>query len=296
MKPKIIVVVGPTSSGKSDLAVELAKKFNGEVVSADSRQVYVGMDIGTGKVTKKEMAGIPHHLLDVANPKDTYTVAEFKRDADKAILDILKRDKLPILCGGTGYYIKAVVDDVALPEVKPDKKLRTEMENKSASELFKILKKLDIRRANEIDRHNRRRLVRAIEIATHLGEVPKPHINERFNALFIGIHTPDKILRERIDKRLIDRIKRGMVAEAKRLHAEGVSWKRMDDLGLEYRFLAQLLQSKITKEDMINKLSTAIWQYAKRQKTWFGNEDRIEWVNQGELEKAIELSRKFLTE
>jgi tRNA dimethylallyltransferase len=139
-KPRLVVVLGPTSSGKSDLAVIIAKKFNGEVISADSRQVYTGMDIGTGKVTKKEMAGIPHHLLDVADPKKRYSVSRFKRDANRAISDIVKRGKLPILCGGTGFYIQAIVDGLILPEVKPDKKLRKELETCSTKELFSQLK------------------------------------------------------------------------------------------------------------------------------------------------------------
>ena len=140
MKPKILVILGPTASGKTALSVELAKKFNGEIISADSRQVYKGMDVGTGKVTKREMKGIPHHLLDVADPRKRFTVADFKRQAEKAINEILSRGKLPIICGGTGYYIQAVVDGITPPEVPPDKKLRSELEKKSADELFKILK------------------------------------------------------------------------------------------------------------------------------------------------------------
>ncbi|MBU4078319.1 tRNA (adenosine(37)-N6)-dimethylallyltransferase MiaA, partial [Patescibacteria group bacterium] len=163
-KPKIIVVVGPTASGKSDLAVEIAKKYNGEVVSADSRQVYKGMDIGTGKITQKEMQGIKHYLLDVASPKTRFTVAQYQKKANQAIGEIIKKEKLPILCGGTGFYIQSIVDNIAIPKVKPDLKLRKNLEKQSAEELFEQLKKLDSERAKNIDKYNKRRLIRAIEI------------------------------------------------------------------------------------------------------------------------------------
>jgi len=297
-KKKIIVVLGPTASGKSDMAVQLAKKFGGEVVSADSRQVYNGLDIGTGKVTKREMAGIPHYLLDVASPKRKFSVVEYKRCAEKAINDILKREKLPIICGGTGFYIQAIVDNVIFPEVPPDEKLRAKLEKKSTKELFKILKKLDARRAKEIDRQNPHRLIRAIEIATHLGSVPtiirQPATLTDYEILEIGIKTDDKILKNRIYNRLIARLRVGMVAEVKRLHERGLSWKRMEALGLEYRFLSRYLRGKITKDEMIEQLNTAIWHYARRQKTWFKRDKRIKWFEFGEMKKVEKEVKTFL--
>ncbi|MCX6747919.1 MAG: tRNA (adenosine(37)-N6)-dimethylallyltransferase MiaA, partial [Candidatus Nomurabacteria bacterium] len=180
MKPKVIVILGATSTGKSDLAVLLATtifKKKAEIISADSRQVYKGLDLGTGKITKKEMRGIPHHLLDVVNPKKTFTVTEFKKLADKKIKQILVRGNVPILCGGTGFYIDTVVNNVVFPEVPPNEELRKKLEQKNKEELFEILEKLDQQRAKDIkdknELNNKVRLIRAIEIATSLGNVPK---------------------------------------------------------------------------------------------------------------------------
>lgn len=294
-KPKVVVVAGPTSSGKSDLAVIIAKQFNGEVVSADSRQVYTGMDIGTGKVTKKEMGGISHYLLDVADPKKRYSVSKFKKDADRCIKEIHSRGKLPILCGGTGFYIQAVVDGFTLPEVKPNKELRFTLEKLSTKELYSKLKKLDAKRAKEIDSNNPHRLIRAIEIANTIGNVPSIKKTGNYNVLQIGIKTDDVVLKERIHERLHKRMRRGMVAEAQRLHAQGVSWKRMEELGLEYRFLALYLQKKLSKEDMLSQLETAIWHYAKRQKTWFKKDKRIYWYSLDQTNDVISCVDKFVS-
>jgi tRNA dimethylallyltransferase len=252
------------------------------------------MDIGTGKVTKKEMGGVPHHVLDVADPRRRYSVARFKRDADNAIADIVRRGKVPILCGGTGYYVEAIVDDVVLPEVKPNKKLRKELEGLSATELFARLTKLDATRAQTIDPENPRRLIRAIEIATALGNVPTAKRRERYNTLQIGIRVPVEGLKELIYTRLIARVRRGMVAEARRLHTQGVSWRRMDELGLEYRYLAQLLQNKLTRNEFLEKLSTAVYQFAKRQRTWFKRDTRIEWFERGTDEEVLKRAQQFL--
>ena len=295
-KPKLVVVLGPTSSGKSDLAVIIAKKFNGEIVSTDSRQVYKGLDIGTGKVTKREKAGIPHHLLDVADPKRRYSVSRFKREAEKAIRDIARRNKLPILCGGTGFYIQAVVDDILFPEVKPNLILRKKLGKLSTENLFAQLKKLDKHRASEIDRYNPHRLIRAIEIATKLGRVPHMEIrpSSKYDVLQIGITTEDNVLKKRISKRLLKRMRRGMVAEAKRMNDQGVSWRRMEEIGLEYKYLALYLQNKLPKDQMLEQLETAIWHYAKRQKTWFKKDTRTKWVQFDEQEKTLGYVSNFL--
>jgi len=280
-KPKVIVILGPTASGKSDLAVKLAKDFNGEVISADSRQVYKGLNIGTGKITKREMQGVPHHLLNIADPKKQYTVVDFKRDAEKVITDILKKHKLPIICGGTGFYIKALVDNISLPEVPPNFALRKRLKSKSASELFLMLQELDPKRARNIDAKNPIRLIRAIEIAKALGKVPqlKSKPQSKYNFLQIGIKIPDQELKQRIHQRLLKRLESGMITEAKKLHVQGLSWKRMEELGLEYRYLAKFLQKEISRQELVDKLNSEIWQYAKRQKTWFKKDKRIEWVS-----------------
>ncbi len=282
---KILVILGPTATGKSDLAVKLARKYNGEIISADSRQVYKGLDIGTGKITKKEMRGVPHFMLDVVSPKKVFSVAEWKKQTEKIIADIISRGKLPVICGGTGFYIQSIVDDVILPEVPPNKILREKLERKTADELFLMLKKIDPRRAETIERENPVRLIRAIEIAIKLGKVPplKPVSKMPFDILQIGLTLPFENLREKIHTRLISRMKKGMIAEAKNLHKNGLSWKRMRELGLEYRYLADLLENKLTNQELIKKLEIEIWHYAKRQITWFKRDKRIKWFKSNQI-------------
>ena len=293
---KIIAIVGPTASGKSDLAVKIALKYNGEIISADSRQVYRGLNIGTGKITKREMCGVPHHLLDVANPKKRFTVSDFKTLADKAIAEIISRGKLPIICGGTGFYIDMLTSGSVLPDVSPNKKLREKLGKKSAAELFEILKKLDPKRAENIDKNNSVRLIRAIEIAQALGAVP-PLVTDaenKYQTLFIGIKIDKEKLKVKILKRLNSRLEQGMVEEAMKLHANGLSWRRMHELGLEYRYLAQLLQGKISKLEFIEKLNTEIWHYARRQIQWFKRNQKIRWFTLTEKAKINVAIKKFL--
>lgn len=294
-KPKIIVILGQTATGKSDLGVQLAKKFRGEVISADSRQVYKGLDIGTGKITKKEMRGIPHHLLDVVSPKRQFSVAEYKKKAEHAIDGILSRGKIPILVGGTGFYIQAVVDGIVPPEVAPDPELRKKLEKKSPESLLKMLKKLDPERALTIEQKNPRRLIRAIEIARTLGKVPNLEVEPpNFEVLQIGPKVDDKKLKERISKRLFTRISGGMVKEAKKLHEKGLSWKRMEELGFDQKYVAQYLERKISKDEMTEKLIRGNIQYAKRQKTWFKRDSRIHWFKPAETKKIEKLVQEFL--
>lgn len=291
MKPKILAVLGQTGTGKSALAVRLARKFMGEVVSADSRQVYRGLNIGTGKITKKEMRGVPHHLLDVADPRQIFTASDYRRLAVTALEDILARGKLPIICGGSGFYADALLKPGLIPPVPPDAELRKSLQKKSPRELILILQKLDPERAHSIDQHNARRIVRAIEIAKKLGGVP-PHENtpKPYHVLHIGLTLPDEELKQRLLQRLNERIKQGMVAEARKLHARGLSWKRMEELGLEYRYLAQYLGGTMTKKKMIDGLGQEIWHYAKRQKTWFKKNRDIKWFYPSDyrsIEKAV---------
>lgn len=296
-KPKLIVILGQTATGKSDLAVRLAKKFEGEVISADSRQVYKGLNIGTGKITKREMKGVPHYLLDVANPKKQFSVFFYKKLAEQAITDIYKRGKIPIICGGTGLYIDAVVNSVVLPEVEPNLKLRKQLEKKSAQELFKLLKKLDPRRAKTIDAQNPRRLIRAIEIVKALGKVPTCNLQPTtYDLLKIGLKLPDEKLRQKIHIRLFARIREGMVAEVKRLNENGLSWKRLESFGLEYKYIALYLQKKITKDEVLTKLETEIWRYAKRQNTWFKRDEKIKWFGPKEFKKVEKVTMGFLKE
>jgi tRNA dimethylallyltransferase len=294
IKRKIIVILGPTASGKSNLAVKIAKKFNGEIISADSRQVYKGMDLGTGKITKKEMGGVPHHLLDVVSPQKIFNVVQYKKLALGAINEIFKKNKIPILCGGTGFYIQAVIDGIVIPEVKPDWKLRKKLEKKTIKELYGILKKLDAKRAKTIDKNNPRRLIRAIEIVIKTKKsIPPLKKNPLpYPVLMVGIKKSQKELTRLIEKRLLKRLKDGMVAEIKKLHNPpadgGISWKRLEEFGLEFRYITQYLQKKLSYDEMLQKLEKEIEHFAKRQMTWFKRDKRIRWVeSKKEAEKLV---------
>jgi tRNA dimethylallyltransferase len=302
---KIIVVLGPTSSGKSDVAIKLAKKFNGEIISADSRQVYRGLDIGTGKVhgtwsIKHETfisEGISHYMIDIISPRTDYNVAKFKKQADKIIEDILKRGKLPIICGGTGFWIQAIVDNVDFPEVKPDWKLRKKLEKYSAEKLFAMLRKLGPARAKNIDAKNKVRLIRSIEICKTLKHVPmipafakalagKQNTNYEF--LQIGIKISKEKLHQNIEKRLKARFKQGMIAEVKRIHAQGLSWKKIQSFGLGYYWIPLHLQGKLTKGELFENILQAEKNYAKRQMTWFRRDKSIKWLrNCQEIERLV---------
>jgi tRNA dimethylallyltransferase len=272
----------------------LAKKFNGEIVSADSRQIYKGMDIGSGKITKKEMAGISHYLLDVANPKNRFSVAQYQKLALKAIKNIRAKNKIPILVGGTGFYIQSIVDGIVVPEVKPDWALREKLGKIALPILVKRLQGLDPVRAGNIDQNNPRRVVRALEVVLKLrGPVPTLSSKESgFDVLQIGITKSTEELKTLINKRLVKRLKNNtMINEVKRLHKNGVSWTRLEEFGLEYRFVAQYLQNKITKQEMIEKIQIESEHYAKRQMTWFKRDRKIHWIKN--YKKAEKLAKNF---
>ncbi len=320
-KLKAVVILGPTASGKSDVAIKLAKKYNGEIISADSRQVYRKMNIGTGKVTGRPRpvilsdppAGgeskdpvfmsqnIPHHMIDIVSPKTDYNVAKFKKTVNKIIPDILKRGKLPIICGGTGFWIKAIVDNVTFPKVPPNKTLRNKLSKKSAGQLFKMLKKLDPERAKTIDRYNKVRLIRAIEIVKILGKVPNlsptpsPYQGEGWGEvkfLQIGIKLPKEKLNKNIKNRLNKRFRRGMIKEVANLRKSGLSWKKIQSFGLGYYWIPLYLQGKIDKKELFEKIYQSEKDYAKRQMTWFRKDKRIKWLaNYKMIEKEV---KKFL--
>lgn len=311
----VIVIVGPTASGKSALAIKLARKFGGEIISADSRQVYRGMNIGTAKPTPKEMAATSHYLIDIKNPDENYTVAEYKRDAVKAINKILKNKKLPILVGGTGLYIKALTDNLNIPEVAPDPKLRKKLEKEikkyGLKYLFEKLVKLDPEAAYIIDPNNPRRIIRALEIAV---KTKKPFSNQRkvgkplFNFLEIGIGRPKNILNKRISKRVDLMIKEGLIGEVKNLIKKyGSKQQSFDAIG--YREIIECIKNKKCSyssdrrkshkfngdilEEIKNLIKKNTRNYAKRQMTWFNKDERINWVkNQKQAEK---LAKNFLS-
>jgi len=268
---KVIVILGQTATGKSCLAVKIAKKIKGEIISADSRQVYRGLDIGTGKITKKEMQGIPHYLLDVVSPKHKFSVAEYQKLAEEKIKEILAKDKTPIICGGTGFYVDAITKGTIFPKVPPSVKLRKKLEKKSTAELLKILKKIDKKRAETIDPKNKVRLVRAIEITKALGKIPK--ITEKtpvYKFIKIGLYLPSDKLKKQIEKRVKKMFQKGLLGEIKELKKSGVSQKRLKEFGFEYF------------EPAYEKVITETLKYAKRQMTWFKRDLEIKWFDASE--------------
>ncbi len=311
---KLLVILGSTSTGKTDLALRLAGKFNGEVVACDSRQVYKGLDIGTGKLPsvkykvkseelKKqdgfwEMNGIKIWMYDVADPKKQYTVYDYVRDANKVMDDIIKRGKRPIIVGGTGLYIKALLEGLPNLVIPLDLELREELKKLSLQELQKRLQKLSPYKwykMNHSDRQNPRRLVRVIEIMQSLklkAQNSKLQLKtQNYNILKIGLTAPRQILYQRIDERVTSRIKQGMVNEAEKLHQKGLSYKRMKQLGLEYGVLADYLEGKISSRDeLIKQLQFKIHGYARRQITWFKKENKAYWfdITQNGWEDKVE--------
>ncbi len=319
-KTKIIALIGSTSSGKSELAVKLAKKFNGEIINADSRQIYQKMDLGTGKVKGKWLLtniknnlvlpkydgrrkkvmyfykNIRHYCIDFVNPKNNYSAALFKKDALISILDIISRNKLPILTGGTGHWIDAVVYDQAIPDVKPNPKLRAELNKLTTEELYARIAVKDPTTAKRIDKKNRQRLIRALEIILVTGKpVPKILKNKSkiLNPLWLGINIPQTRLYKKIDFRLKQRLKQGLIKEVKKLHQQGISWKKLDNFGLEYRFVSQYLKGKLSYKEMSTHLSFAIKHYSKRQLTWWKRNKDINWIKPS-LKNAANLVKKFL--
>lgn len=292
--PRLIAIVGPTASGKSALGVALARAVGGEIISADSRQVYQGMDIGSGKITEREMKGVPHHMLDVADARHFFSVSDFKKQAERALSYMIERKKIPIVVGGSALYVNALVENQSYPEVPPNMALRRKLEKKSVSQLFSLVKKKDPTRAKTIDPKNPRRLIRALEIISALGKVPSLKPTRRYNVLKIGVQVSNGALKRSIDARLRKRFKYGMIDEVRRLHRHGVSWKQLESFGLEYRFIALYLQGKIKRGDLIPLLNRAIWDFVRRQKTWWKNDKKIVWVKKGETKKAIRLAKKFL--
>ncbi len=297
MNKPLLSIVGPTATGKSDMAVYIAKHFNGEIISADSRQVYKGLDIGSGKITKDEMQGISHYLLDVADVRDEFTVSHFKINAENALTDIESRNKLPIICGGTGFWVDTLTRGLEIPKVEPNPEFRKSLENKSNEELFEMLEAKDKRRAAEIDRHNPYRLIRALEIIETLGSVPeKTYLDTGYNLCTIGINAPKDIIDARIAKRLDQRLENGMIDEIKGLLDSGVPSERLIALGLEYRHVTMyLIGGYKTVKEMRDALYMDIIHFAKRQMTWFKRHQDIKWVDAGDFDSACKIVEEWLS-
>jgi len=287
---KLLIILGPTASGKSDLAIKIAKLFNGEIISADSRQVYKEMNIGTAKPSK---GNIRYHLLDIIEPDKRFSAAQYKELACKAIKDIQNRNKLPILCGGTGLYISSIIEDWQFPEVPPQEKLRKELEEESIKQLFKIYQKLDPEGAKSIDKKNKRRLIRAIEVCKANN---KPFWQQRksskslFDTLLIGIELPKKELKERIAKRIKKMIKIGLETEIKILKDKYGRIPSLQTIG--YQEWKEYFNNKINKKEVQDLIELHTIQYSKRQMTWFKKMKNIQWI--GKPEQAIKLTELFL--
>lgn len=279
----LLVILGPTASGKTHLAVQAARQLNGEIISADSRQVYRGLDIGSGK-DLDEYGTIPYHLIDVVDPGYEFSLFDFVHAFSQAFSEIQERNFLPILSGGTGLYLDAVLRGYELMSVSENQTLRQELEPLADEVLRERLQELRPQQHNSSDLNDRARLIRAIEIAEGERQADaRPLTLPQLVPLVFGLKWPRELLRQRITKRLRERLDHGLLEEVAKLHAEGVSWQTLDYYGLEYRFVAQHLQGQLNRNDLFQKLNSAIHQFAKRQETWFRRMERqgvaIRWLN-----------------
>jgi tRNA dimethylallyltransferase len=297
---KVIVIGGQTASGKSDLAVCVAlllKKhgINSEIISADSRQVYIGGDKISAKISTKDMNGIPHHMLNISSMKKDYNVADYKKVATKIIKDLHKKNIVPIICGGTGLYIDNLIYKKTIPEVLPNPTLRAKLEKLTAEDLFSMLEKKDPIRAKNIDAKNKRRLIRALEIIAELGYVPEEEKPELlYKTLFIGLTLPKEILELKIVKRTNTRMKLGMLKEIQTLHESGLSYDRLQSFGMEYKWLSLYAQKLITKEECISGINKDTMAYAKRQMTWFKKNKDIVWLNMSNPKESGNTTKKMV--
>jgi len=300
-KPKVVVVLGPTASGKTSLGIKLAREFGGEIISADSRQVYRGMDIGTGKDLVDYGRGkekIKYHLIDVVNPDNDFDLAKYQALTFKAIKKVISRGQLPIIVGGSGLYLQAVVDNYVLGDDKIDRNWREKMEKLPAVEIFSklsVLKPDFAAKLNNSDKNNPRRLARYLEIIKQGGSIDK-RSKSPYDFLLLGLDFPSEILRQRISYRLLSRLEEGMIAEIKKLKEAGLSDKKLEAFGLEYRYISRYLRGELTYSEMFSQLEQAIYNFAKRQKNWFKR-----WQKQGrkiywlkKTEKASAMVKKFV--
>lgn len=294
MKNKIICVVGTTASGKSDIGVELALKFGGEIISADCRQVFKGLDLGSGKITQEEMKGVPHHLLDIREPNEFFSMANFQELAYEKIEEIIARGNLPFIVGGTGLYVDSVADGYVLSGHAPDLQYRAELETYDTLRLYAML--MEKMPDSDVDPRNRNRVMRLLE-RIRSGDDITPRQEARYDALRLGITWDRPVLKERIDIRLKKRMEMGMVDEVRRLMENGATPLFLDKLGLEYRYVYRYLSGQIaTEEELLDELSRAIKRFAKRQMIWFRKNKSIVWLdmNGNYMTQACDVIEKFL--
>lgn len=300
-RQKLIVILGPTATGKTKIATKLALKYQGEIISADSRQVYRGMDIGTGKDLSDYMVNghqVPYHLIDIISPKTAFNVARYQKLAYRAIDEVLIQGRIPFLVGGTGLYIDAVTKGYDFSQkpsdVKSHQLLRQELDKLSLDQLLIKLKKVDLKTYKIIDQKNRRRVQRALEIYVETGSSKSTNQAQSspYEVLYIGLKFPLVKIYQKIDQRLENRLEAGMINEVKKIRQQGASWKRLDDFGLEYRYVSRYLRGLIDHQTMLLELKHAIHHFAKRQLTWFKRNKAIVWVEN--LTAADQAIKKFL--
>ena len=294
--PKIVAVVGTNASGKSALGVELARRFGGEIISADSRQVFRGLDLGSGKITPEETRGVPHHMIDIREPNAFFSMADFQRMSYRIIEEIRGRGHLPMIVGGTGLYVDSVADGYLLSDKEPDLAYRAELEELTTPQLYAML--VSLRPDVQVERNNRNRVMRMLE-RIHDGDDAVPGKRPRYDCLRLGVSWPRDVLAKRIDERLDMRVRQGMIDEVQRLMDEGATREFLLGLGLEYRFITQYLTGEIPdREEMLRLLAIAIKQFAKRQMTWFRRDKTIVWLDMAgdPLAQASEAIEAFLGE
>jgi tRNA dimethylallyltransferase len=298
----LLVILGPTASGKTGLAVRLARMIGGEIISADSRQVYRGMDLGTGKdLTEYGQGGpvIPYHLIDILNPEEEFSVFAYQELFDRCFLTITGRARIPLMVGGTGLYLDSVIRGYRMPTVPENHELRNELAGEEMESLRRRFLAISADVHNSTDLLDRKRLVRAIEIAGFTRDHPND-IRTRIPIypLVMGIRCERDVLRRKITVRLASRLEEGMIEEVSRLHQQGLSWERIDSFGLEYRFIGRYLQGRMGRAEMFQKLNTNIHQYAKRQETWFRrmekNGVKIYWIDRVDDDNAILLITRLM--
>lgn len=310
MPPKILVIVGPTASGKTRMAVELAQRHNGEVISADSMQIYRTMDIGTAKPTKEEMGGIPHHMIDVADPEEDFSVARYVEMAARCVDDVLERGKLPIVAGGTGLYIDSLLSGRTFAPFSPDSALRGELERELAEKggqaMLEALAQVDPEAAQRLHPNDHKRIVRALEVYRSTGKTITQHNREtqaippRYNALTIGLAFQDRqAMWRRIDQRVDEMVAAGLEDEVRRLLTSGISPKCTAMQAIGYKEFTQALSGEMTWQEAADVVKLRSRQYAKRQLTWFGRNPNTRWVrwdDPPEFEQGRRASTEYMEE
>ena len=310
MPPKILVIVGPTASGKTRMAVELAQRHNGEVISADSMQIYRTMDIGTAKPTKEEMGGIPHHMIDVADPEEDFSVARYVEMAARCVDDVLERGKLPIVAGGTGLYIDSLLSGRTFAPFSPDSALRGELERELAEKggqaMLEALAQVDPEAAQRLHPNDHKRIVRALEVYRSTGKTITQHNREtqaippRYNALTIGLAFQDRqAMWRRIDQRVDEMVAAGLEDEVRRLLTSGISPKCTAMQAIGYKEFTQARSGEMTWQEATDVVKLRSRQYAKRQLTWFGRNPNTRWVrwdDPPEFEQGRRASTEYMEE